>query len=310
MVTLAVVIPVSKVRELTLDVSQRQSRSPHISAASSLERHKHHLFVIADDEMELGVFPLESPEHGHAIRILEGRLPRDDEDRKKEKPDLESLVLLPPFGRLEHGALLALGSGSSDKRNRGALIPLQKDGLPTEAHGLVDLEPLYDALRRELGELNIEGAAVVDDVLRLLQRGNNGTGRNARVDLSLEEVVKGLAAGDAMSPSVVREVVDCDLGQLHGVKLCFSDASALSDYRTVFAASAEGSGSSHSDGKTVGSAVGVMGRDGSISTVEPVDIDVKLEGLAARLRGDRIDLLMVTDADDPSVASPLLRAEL
>lgn len=179
-------IPVSKLRDLTLNVPEGAKRSPHISAASSLERHKQHLFVVADDEMDLGVFPLETSEHGRPVEILEGPLPSDEDTRKQEKPDLEAVVLLPPFGRHDHGALLALGSGSSDKRNRGVLIPLQKDGLPTGEHGLVDLLPLYESLKEQLPELNIEGAAVVGRVLRLLQRGNNDEGRNARIDLDLE----------------------------------------------------------------------------------------------------------------------------
>lgn len=310
MATLAIVIPVRKVRDLTLNVPQGEKRSPHVSAASSLERHKNHLFVVADDEVELCVFPLSTSDHGHPVKILEGGLPANTDKRKEDKPDLEALLLVPPYGRHEHGALLALGSGSSDKRNRGVLIPLQKEGLPTTTHAVVELNPLYDALREELPELNIEGAVVVDHVLRLLQRGNNETGRNARIDLDLEEVVKALAAGAPLSPSAVREIVDCALGQLHGVELCFSDASALPDGRMVFAASAEGSGSAQSDGKGVGSAVGIMTSDGTIALREPIDVDVKVEGLSARIHGDHIQLLMVTDADNPSVPSPLLTAEL
>jgi hypothetical protein len=78
----------------------------------------------------------------------------------------------------------------------------------------------------------------------------------------------------------------------------------------VFGASAESSGSARSDGKTVGSAIGIMERDGTIEMKEPIDVEVKLEGLSARAEGDAIHLLMVTDADDPSVPSPLLAAEL
>lgn len=303
-------IPVRKVRDLTLRIPQGEKRSPHVSAASSLERHKNHLFVVADDEMELCVFPLGNSDDGYPVKILEGDLPEDTDKRKEDKPDLEAVLLVPPFGRHEHGALLALGSGSSDKRNRGVLIPLQKEGLPTASHLVVELSPLFDALREELPELNIEGAVVVDHVLRLLQRGNNETGRNARIDLDLEEVVKALAAGAPLSASAVREIVDCDLGQLHGVELCFSDASALPDGRMVFAASAEGSGSAQSDGKTVGSAVGIMGGDGAITLREPIAVDLKVEGLSARIHGNHIELLMVTDADDPSVPSPLLTADL
>jgi hypothetical protein len=303
-------IPLRKVRTLTLDVTRRQRRSPHISAASSLERHGNRLFVVADDELELGVFPLEPSQDGQVVRILEGRLSEDPGDRKREKPDLESLALVPPFGRRQHGALLALGSGSSDVRSRGALVPLQEDGWPAIDHQAVELGPLYHALKGELPDLNIEGAVAVGGVLRLLQRGDNEAGQNARIDLDLEAVSIALESGDPVPATAVRDVAHYDLGRLHGVSLCFSDGSALPDGRVVFAASAEDSRSSHGDGKTVGSAVGTLAPDGSIELIEPVDLDVKIEGLTARLQDDGIELLMVTDADDPSVPSPLLAARL
>ncbi|MGH2698874.1 MAG: hypothetical protein ACRDJL_06700 [Actinomycetota bacterium] len=50
---------------------------------------------------------------------------------------------------------------------------------------------------------------------------------------------------------------------------------------------------------------------GAIAFNEPVDHELKLEGLAARVTDDgRIHLLMVSDADDPGRASPLMETYL
>ena len=96
-----------------------------------------------------------------------------------------------------------------------------------------------------------------------------------------------------------------DLGQLKGVALCFSDASPLPDGRMAFIASAE------VDGGYVGSSLGLMSSDGTVEFNEPVDHDMKLEGLAADVLEDgRIRLLMVSDADDPDQPSPLMETHL
>ncbi len=209
-----------------------------------------------------------------------------------------------------HGALIALGSGSSDKRNHGCLISLGPDKLPAGAPTQTDLGPLYANLKKEISDLNIEGVAALETTLRIFQRGNNGSGRNASIDLDLEEVQRALDSGDPIPPSAVLDIRTYDLGKLKGVNLSFSDASVLDDGRIAFTASAEDSKSNYDDGETVGSAIGVMATDGEVILVEEVDQNVKLEGLWAEQRDDEIRLLMVTDADDPSKPSPLLEATM
>lgn len=300
-------IPVRKVRELTLDRARSQGPS-HVSAASSLEQVGDTLFVIADDEMRLAVFPRLGAELGHAVRILE---PQGDGGRaqKDSKADLESLALLPPFGPHPHGALLALGSGSGPRRNQGALVALGSREEP-QGHRRVDLVPLYTHLRKSVDQLNIEGAAAIAGTLRLLQRGNNGPGVNLTIDLDLTAVLRALERDEPLTGSCVRSMEERDLGRLHGVDLAFSDASALPGERIAFCASAEDTHDSYEDGAVVGSALGLMDPSGNIERVEPVDLDVKLEGLTARETEDGVQVLIVTDADDPSAPSPLLEAFL
>ena len=302
-------IPVEKVHELVIGSADTPDHPKHIAAASSMVRHAHDLFIVADDEYSLAIFPAERREPGHLIKILEGHPPRDQNERKKEKPDLESLALLPATDGLPNGALLALGSGSSDKRNLGALIPLGGDGDPHETHARVDMTPLYERLKNGL-MLNIEGSVVVDDTLYLLQRGNNARRDNAIVAIELDRFVSALVAEEPPPPETVAWVDRVDLGRHRGVDLSFSDASALGDGRVVFSASAEDSGDDGGDGKTYGSALGVMSTSGEIEMLEPVDLEVKIEGIDAHVSDHGIDVLIVTDADDPNNPSPLLKATI
>src|ERR1700752_5286310 len=60
---------------------------------------------------------------------------------------------------------------------------LRRWRISPQRHGLPDLAPLYTALEeKEIPDLNIEGAAVSGDSLRLLQRGNGRAGVNAVID--------------------------------------------------------------------------------------------------------------------------------
>lgn len=301
-------IPVKQVSELALAESGGDEGSDHISAASSLVRIGETLYVVADDALQLGVFKSLGREEGILVTLMEAELPDDVEERKKDKADLESLIALPPADGWRHGALFALGSGSGPKRNKGALIPLDGDGAPSNTHKEIDLLPLYDHLRTSIPELNIEGAVVLDDVVWLMQRGDNGDGRNAVIQLDLT-ALENCVAGGSVEGSVVRDTRFYELGRLKGVNLAFSDASRLEDGRIAISASAEDS-KGGSDGGYVGSALGVMTDDGDVQSLEPVDVNVKLEGMTARLEGDEIVFMLVTDADDPKVPSPLLEAKI
>jgi hypothetical protein len=108
------VIRLGKLRELDLSTTTSPQRSAHLSAASGLVQIDSLIYVVADDELHLGVFDAAGTRPGHLIRLFDGELPEPAAKRKKRKPDCEALTLLPPHGAYPHGALLALGSGSSD----------------------------------------------------------------------------------------------------------------------------------------------------------------------------------------------------
>jgi hypothetical protein len=297
-------------RTLTLEAPEEPGRPAHVSAASGLVAAGAWLYVVADDALHLAVFPREGGAPGRSIRLFPGELPLEHRARKAAKPDLEALCLLPPFEGCPEGALLAMPSGSTAERQRGAVLPLAADGvLAGEVRG-VDFTALYAQLTRELGPLNVEGAAVTGGRLRLLQRGNGDQGTDALVDLDHERVVRALVAGRDPGPETVRTVRRWELGRAGGVRLSFTDASPLPDGRIIFTAAAEDSRDTYADGPVAGSAVGVLAPDGSPLFLDGVDAKVKLEGVSARVEGGRVHLLLVADADDPAVPAPLLEAVL
>lgn len=302
-------LPVRKIRDLTLEAAQGDEHSANVSAASALVHLGSTLFVIADDEKQLSIFPDEARTPGYQIQILSGKVPGSDEERAKTKPDLESLEVLPPWDGSPWGSLISLASGTKH-RDRAVLIPLGPDQMPTGDSHELDVSPLYDELRSKIDGFNIEGCAVRGDTLHLFQRGNSEGSKNARIDLSIAAVQEAVAESRPIVPQHVIGIANYDLGQLQGVKLCFSDASPLSDGRLVFTCSAETSGGGGDDGRIAGSAIGMMERDGKVSMVEPVDLEVKIEGMTAMMVDDAIRVLLVTDGDDPTSPSPLMEAML
>ena len=302
-------LELQKLRDLTLENPIAPGRPPHLSAASGLVMVQSLLYVVADDELSLAFFPASGAAPGKLIRYRDGELPSGKEKRKKLKPDLEALVLLPSFATCQHGALFALGSGSRKTRRQGAIFALDEHGAIREAPRAIDLSPLMAALDAEVAGLNIEGALWVQDRFMLLQRGNKGGGRNVSITLSLEDMLHALATGTVVPP-VPFEIREYDLGEIDGVPLTFTDGAALSDGRIVFTAVAENTDDSYADGTCLAAAVGILSSDGVLQSLDRLDPVVKVEGIDARLAGERIELTMVSDADDAAIPASLYRAEV
>ena len=267
------------------------------------------MYVVADDELHLGVFPATGSEPGRLIRLFDGELPGSKVDRKRQKPDLEALTLLPPDHNHPHGALLALGSGSTPDRSRGALLALDAQGAPAGPPHAMDCSAFLAPLADHFPALNIEGAAVCDGELRLFQRGNRQHPMNAIIRFPLATTLAAFASGrtDAIDPLAIHSV---DLGGIGVVPYSFTDATALPDGDMVFTAVAEDTQDSYNDGPCHGAAVGIVDGKGRLRSLRPLDRPCKVEGVDARMDGDVIRLLLVTDADDPSIPASLFAAAL
>lgn len=300
----------NKIRELSLSEAAGVVRFPHLSAASGLVRVGQRLYVIADDEHHLGVFPLAGDRPGELITLFPGELPPAKQQRKKLKPDLEALTLLPPFADYVHGALFALGSGSGPNRRQGVLLALDASGATAGAARLVDLSGLYRGLDERFHDLNIEGAVVFEDRLRLLQRGNKRHIENAIIDLHLPVLLDAMSSGAAVDSTCLADIQAYDLGAIDGIPLCFTDGAALPDNKLLFSAIAENTEDSYADGACVGAALGVIAGDGRICLLQTLESAYKIEGIDARAERGVIHLLLVTDADDEAVPASLLSGEL
>jgi hypothetical protein len=294
-----------KLRDLDLERPSERSRPAHLSAASGVVRRGDYAYVIGDDELDLAVFRISSGAPGKLHRALSGELPDDPGERKREKPDLEALTALPPFEGAPHGGLLGLGSGSSPGRDRSFFWALDADGSLEGEPRTIDFRPAYERLRRELGEINIEGAAVFGECLWLFHRGNEGDAPNAVAEFALTDLSASLSGDLAVDPGELAGVRAYDLGQLDGVRLCFSDATPLFDRLVVFTASAESE-----DGAIRGSVVGAIDAEGRVRRLRTIDRRWKVEGVHAAMDTGVVDFVFVCDQDDPDTPSPLLSATM
>jgi hypothetical protein len=299
-----------RLRDLDVARPEGDERGPYIYAASAVVRRGDFTYVIGDDELDLAVFELSSGEPGELRRVLAGDLAEKRGERKREKPDLEALTAMPPFERAPYGGLLGLGSGSKRSRDRGFFWELAADGSLTGEPRQIDLHPLYELLRTEIEELNIEGAAVLGGRFALFHRGNAEESENAVAELTLDRVLDSLTGDRDLDPDELERIAVYDLGELDGVRLSFSDATALTPDLVVFTASAEGGGSSYDDGKIHGSVVGTLDADGKVERLRTIDRKWKVEGVHAALDAGVIDFVFVCDQDSEGEPSPLLSATM
>ncbi|WP_425964707.1 DUF6929 family protein [Rhizobium nepotum] len=300
---------VTELRELDISPDRPDAQPSYISAASGLVCVGSHIYVVADDELHLGVFSGGDYGPGHLIRLLAGDLPIIKAERKRQKPDLEALVFVPAFEGFPYGALLALGSASRPNRGRGVLLGLDPQGALSGSPEQVDMAAMLGPLHQAFPELNIEGAAVVGDELLLFERGNKRHIDNAIIHYPLLPVLEALRGPDtaAIAPSSITRV---DLGAIEGVPLCFTDAAALSNGDVVFCAAAEDTDDAYLDGHCVGAAIGIVDKNGRLLSLHQLEQPYKVEGISAKVENETLDLLLVTDADDPAIPAKLLSASL
>lgn len=304
-------------RELTLASTTHPQQRLWLSAASGLVCHKEWAYVVADDEYHLGCFrldPAQLPQVDQSplelLTLIEGELPVPHKQRKKAKADLESLVLLPASAGLPNGALLSLGSGSRPNRCRAQLLPLHANGHVDEsALSRHDLTDLYEPLRKHFEDLNIEGAFVAGDELRLLQRGNKGKSPSACISYDCHAVTEWLVHPRKHPPSP-HAVLLLDFGSVEGVPLCPTDAAALAGGLWVVSLVAEDTDDSYQDGTCIASAIAIMDADDKVSQLHRLEKSPKVEGIAVLAGNTSPTLLMVTDADDVELAAQLLSVRL
>ena len=252
----------------------------------------HGAWWVGDSISRVRVFP---PVEGHEVF-------GSAEGTKHLKPDLEAGCPVP-------GGVLLLGSGSTPRRMRAAL--LRGPDVPV---AVADLTPVYAAVCSTMGLdpelLNLEGACVAGRSLRWFHRGAADV-PSMSVDLPLDALLSCFSAsGDAPAQVPVTGLRTYDIGRADGVALAVTDALALDDGTVLVSAAAEDTPNPYDDGPVVASALALLDDDGvrAITRLPEVSGEVlKVEGLAPReIRADRLELLAVVDADDPERPSAAL----
>ena len=309
----ALVARMGECRELRYAVgaSPGEDRPAFVRAASGLAWLGDELAVVQDDAGFVGLvgedgavraLPLPRGEGGR--RVFEQRL-----GNKHHKLDLEASVAV-------GDRLIAFGSGSLPARERLAIV--ERDGVAR----IVDASRFYTTLRETHAfsgsELNVEGAVVVGDTLRLFQRGN-GAPRdgvppvNATADVPLDAFLAWLDCDPAGDPPPLGAIQEYDLGSVAGVMYGFTDAAALDDGRILFLAGAEDSPDVVRDGAVLGARIGVIDGEG-VRYTDLLDRDgrpsrVKAEGIIPhRDRPDTVHIVL--DPDDPDRPAALCTVTL
>lgn len=278
----------------------------HLSAASGMWIVGHTLYVVADDELVLGVFSMLDTEPGQARTIIPGELPHEAKLRKAAKPDFESLTCLPICARYPYGALLALGSGSTEQRKRGMLWPFDAQEQLVGKPQLFNLQALYQPLEQVFADLNIEGVVIQGDCLKLWQRANNQHRANAVIEYNLADLYAVIMENSNTLTLQPQRIDYYDLGEVASVPLTFTDAYALEDGACVFTAAAENTDNSYLDGECVGAAIGLIDAQRQLRWLKPVQPVYKLEGISAKQIDQQLRVYLVSDADNPEIPAQLL----
>jgi hypothetical protein len=278
----------------------------HVRAASAIRRVGSRLVIVQDDVNALArldadgtLEPILLPPGDGGARVFD-----DARGNKSLKMDLESAVVLPD------GSLVGFGSGASPMRER--LVHVDSD-LSPEIRGA---SALYVPMRAHCGsmgaELNIEGAVIHKDRLRLFQRSTGRRSRSARAggaiySFDLPAFLCWLR-GEGPVP-VLDDVLEVDLGHVGGLPLGFTDAAVDADGRIAFLACAEDSEDARSDGPVLTCRFGWLDEDG-LRMTEVLGFDgrpthLKLEGLEPRL-AEHGCYDVVADMDLPEEPAMLL----
>jgi hypothetical protein len=295
------------------------ARQEYVRAASGLCWFQGRLAIVQDDALLLalldpdggGVEALELPLRADGARFFDV-----ERGNKRDKPDLEACLALEIAGR---PALLAFGSGSRPNRECLALVRPDPAGYRSE---LREAHALYAALHALPGflssELNLEGAVLLGDRLRLLQRGNGSplagaTPLCATCDIGLADFLEYLEDPPARPPPALEQPCRYDLGSIGGARLTFTDACTLRADALLFTASAERSPNAYDDGVVVGSALGAIDGAGArwcaLHDEQGRLVTDKVEGVALDPR-DPLRAYLVFDPDDHRAPATLAEVAL
>ena len=265
-----------------------------IPSGSGMDIYNDSLFIIGDDAAS--VYQLSLSNHQYKKIPLHISTPGMYRIEKLSKPDYESAAVLTFRGG---HYLLAFGSGSkSPERDSLLILDLQAGKVDT----VINIRSFYDHLlsvgKMKNADLNIEGAAVAEDKLVLMNRGNNMV-----FSFNAEKFIESILSNSA--PPAIHSF-RAKLPSIDQFEARLSGGAASGD-DLLFCASVEKTADWTKDGPIAGSFIGLMDErkehvmsaakltyaDGTIA-VEKIE---SIAFLRKEPNGD-ITLLAVADNDD------------
>ncbi len=276
------------------DLNFKNRNLNSISAASGLVKNNDLFYVIADDEFSLAMFSIQDSNLDTIIPLITGSLPSDNKLRKKLKPDWESLVYI---SSKYNNALLAVPSGSEENRRLGILANIEDINSSKPTVRAIDFTSIYEELSKTLKSLNIEGACITNDSLKLFQRGNGINNVNAIIDLNLAGTIDDLENSSKIAASRIEKIQTFELGSISECSYGFTDACSVGE-NIYFLAVAEDTQSTYDDGTFKGAYLGCMNLKGEIFQQADIPISAKPEGLWIEKILNETFVYMVTDADN------------
>lgn len=277
-----------------------------ITSASGLVKLQDSFLAIADDNTHIIRIDPTKGTTEFFLNLRDKPLPKDYKERKKQKPDWESITLVPTFPN--ERAILVTPSGSKPNRQLGYLVHPRPTPVPVFVP--VDFSSLYSEIKKHFPEINIEGSVVVGNELKLFQRGNGALGQNGIISVNLAGLLADIIKRLPLNPKRIKKVESIDLGSLNGSRLSFTDVCPVGD-KIFYVAVAEESNSTYEDGAYKGAVLGVLNKDSQIEFQAELNCPHKPEGLWIEThQQDQFEIWIVTDADHPELSSGLYRGIL
>ncbi len=172
------------------------------------------------------------------------------------------MLALAPHDRDGQAALLALGSGSTARRERAVRLDLGADGDILSASALIDMAPLYRAMRDIAGEINIEAGGVAEDRMLLISRAHGRRPANHLFSFPVADLLRWLDEPGRSVPAFRSDVLV--LPKIGNVVASITDAAALAGGAWLVSAVAECTDDSYRDGACIGSALAVVTSAGEL----------------------------------------------
>ncbi len=273
-----------------------------IPSASGIVKFKDHFYVIGDDSPYLfcidGNFNLVSK-----TLIYSSEKSQDGIIAKIDKPDFEAMEMI------SETEMLVFGSGSkSPERDVCVWVEIGEEAIDFKQYDISEFYAYLKSLNAMKGhELDIEGLAVHNDILFLLNRA-----RNFIFSFPLKEFLE-YCRGNSTFP--IPKTQYFDLPKIEGLQSGFSGATFLGN-NLLFTSSVEDSPNSYEDGEILGSFLGLLSyqngefsRDPYITKIPNPGFPLKVESIIVEnvISDSEVQVIVVTDNDgEPSQILRLL----